>query len=114
MLAGPVAVWLLDWSGRNAHQWRRVSLRSGLVVALAISLTGGTAAGLDASYRFPGPFLYGSDARSITPELLAASEWFSSRFGTSNKIVTDRYTGLVFASFGLQAPASPSAWLPGL
>jgi hypothetical protein len=112
ILVGPAAVWLLDWAGRSAGRWSRVGLHSGLVAVLAIALVGGTAAGLGASYRFPGPFLYGSDARSITPELLAVSEWFSARFGTGNKIVTDRYTGLVFASFGLQVPASPSAGFP--
>lgn len=112
MLAGPAAVWLLDWAGRCSHHWKRVSLRSGLLAALAIALVGGTAAGVDVTYRFPGPFLFGSDARSVTPELLAASEWFSARFGTGNDIVTDRYTGLIFASFGLQNTASPSAGFP--
>jgi hypothetical protein len=112
MLVGPAAIWLLDWAGRRASQWRRTSLRSGIVVTLSIALIGGTAAGVDASYRLPGPFLYGSDARSITPELLATSEWFSARFGTGNNIVTDRYTGLVFGSFGLQNTDSPSAGFP--
>jgi hypothetical protein len=112
MLAGPAVVWLIDWAGRRARQWVRVSLYSGLIGSLAISMIGGTAAGLDASYRFPGPFLYGSDARSITPELLALSEWFSQRFGTGNNIVTDRYTGLVLGSFGLQNTASPSPGFP--
>ena len=112
MLVSPAAVWLLDWAGRSTRRWRRVSLRSGLLAALAIALIGGTAAGLDASYRFPGPFLYGSDARSVTPELLATSEWFSARFGTGNNIVTDRYTGLIFASFGAQNTAYPSAGFP--
>jgi hypothetical protein len=112
MLAGPAAVWLLDWAGRTTHRWTRVSLRSGLVAALAIALVGGTAAGLDSYYRFPGPFRYGSDARSVTPELLAASEWFSARFGTGNNIVTDRYTGLIFASFGAQNTAFVSSKFP--
>ena len=112
MVTGPAAVWLLDRIGRSRHRWRRISLRSGLVAALVIALVGGTAAGLDAAYRFPGPFLYGSDARSVTPELLGASEWFSARFGIGNKIVTDRYTGLVFASFGLQNDADPSPGFP--
>ena len=112
ILIGPAAVWLLDWAGRNTHRWRRISLRSGLMAVLAIALVGGTAAGIAIFYRFPGPFLYGSDARSVTPELLAASEWFSARFGIGNNIVTDRYTGLVFASFGLQNTASPSAGFP--
>jgi hypothetical protein len=112
ILVGPGAVSLLDWAGRRANRWLRVSMRSALMGTLAIALVGGTAAGLDASYRLPGPFLYGSDARSITPELLAASKWFSDRFGTGNNIVTDRYTGLVFGSFGLQKTASPSAGFP--
>jgi hypothetical protein len=111
MLAGPVAVWLLDWARRRTLAWR-VSFRSGLAAALVIALVGGTAAGINASYRFPGPFLYGSDARSVTPELLAASQWFSARFGTGNNIVTDRYSGLIFASFGLQNTAAPSAGFP--
>ena len=112
ILAAPGVVWLLDWVGRRAHQWVRCSLCAGLLAMLAAALVGGTAAGLDASSRFPGPFLYGSDARSITPELLAASKWFSARFGPGNNIVTDRYTGLVFGSLGLQNPAAPSAGFP--
>ena len=112
MLAAPAVVWLLDWAGQRARRWLRVSLRSGLLAALAIALVGGTAAGLNAAYRFPGPFLYGSDTRSVTPELLGTSEWFTARFGAGNHIVTDRFTGLVFGSFGLQNPAVPSAGFP--
>jgi len=112
LLMGPAAVWLLDWTKRRAREWSRVSLRSGFTVAFAVAMIGGTAAGLDAAYRFPGPFLYGSDARSVTPELLAASQWFTARFGTGNNIITDRYTGLVFASYGLQNTATSSAGFP--
>jgi hypothetical protein len=112
MLTGPAAVWLLDWAGRCTHQFTRISVRLGLVTVLAVALVGGTAAGVDAAYRFPGPFLYGSDARSVTPELLATSEWFSARFGTGNNVITDRYTGLIFASFGLQNTDSPSSGFP--
>jgi hypothetical protein len=112
MLLGPAAVWLLDWVGRRTRRWLRVSLRSMLLAALAIGLVGGTSAGLDASYRFPGPFLYGSDARSVTPELLGTSQWFSARFGTGNNVITDRYTGLIFASFGMQNIAIPNGSLP--
>lgn len=112
LLLGPAAVWLLDWAGRRRRPGLRVGLRSGLLAALAIGLVGGTAAGLDASYRFPGPFLYGSDARSITPELLSTSQWFSARFGGGHNVITDRYTGLIFASYGMQNTAIPSGRLP--
>ncbi len=67
LLAGPAAVWLADWAGSRTRRWLRTILHSGLLAALAVALVGGTAAGLNAAYRFPGPFLYGSDARSITP-----------------------------------------------
>jgi hypothetical protein len=116
ILVGPAVIWMIDWARRSMRKWRFVSLRSALLAALAIALVGGTAAGLDASYRFPGPFLYGSDARSVTPELLATSAWFSAPiprgFGTDNNVVTDRYTGLIFGSLGLQNTAFPSAGFP--
>jgi hypothetical protein len=112
IMVGPVSTWLVDWSGRNNFQWKRIGLRSGLAAILVVCLVGGTAAGLNASYRFPGPFLYGSDARSVTPELLATSKWFSARFGTNNNVITDRYTGIIFGSFGLQNTLYPSGKLP--
>jgi hypothetical protein len=112
VLAAPAVVWLADWAGRRSRRWLRTGVRMGLLAALAIALVGGTAAGLNAAYRFPGPFLYGSDTRSVTPELLGTSEWFTVRFGERNNIVTDRFTGLVFGSFGVQNPADPSAGFP--
>ena len=112
VLAGPAAVWLIDWTGRSTFRWQRVSERMILMVLLAVGLIGGTSAGLSASYRLPGPFLYGSDARSITPELLGASSWFSARFGTGNNVITDRGTGLIFGSFGGQDFAYPSLGFP--
>jgi hypothetical protein len=112
ILAGLAGVWLLDWAGRDARLWKRIGLRTGLAAILVVCLVGGTAAGLDAAYRFPGPFLYGSDARSVTPELLATSAWFSKRFGIDNNVITDRYTGLIFDSFGLENVEYPSGVLP--
>jgi hypothetical protein len=105
-------VWLLDWAGRRTQQWSRVGLRSGLAAALAAAMVGGTAAGLDASYRFPGPFLFGSESRSVTPELLATSGWFLKRFEGGNNIITDRYTALVLGSYGLQNPGAASRGFP--
>jgi uncharacterized membrane protein len=112
IFTAPVAIWLLDWAGQRVHVLSRATFRFGLAAVLVISLAGGTAAGLDPSYRFPGPFLYGSDSRSETAELGAMSQWFLQRFGPGNNIVTDRYTGLVIASFGLQNTATPSAGFP--
>jgi hypothetical protein len=103
---------LLDWTSRVVSRWKRIGLRTALAAALAIALIGGTAAGLDASYRFPGPFLFGSDARSVSPELLAMSNWFTGQFGTDNKVVADRYTALIIDSYGLQRTAVASKGFP--
>jgi hypothetical protein len=105
VVAGPAMARLLSWLRGLTFGWRRASVAAGLAAALAVGMMGGTAAGVDVSYRFPGPYLYGSDTRDITPELYAASAWFRDRFGTGNNLVIDRYSGVVFASFGLQDPA---------
>ena len=112
MLAGLSAAWLVDWASLRRRAVARWTALGVLTAMTATALVGGTAAGLDASYRFPGPYLYGSDARSDTPELNAMARWFLARFGPGHRMVTDRYTGLEMASFGLQDTAMPSAAFP--
>lgn len=103
---------LVDWASERRRAVARLAALGALTAMTAIALVGGTAAGLDASYRFPGPYLYGSDARSDTPELNAMARWFLARFGPGHRVVTDRYTGLGMASLGLQDTAMPSAAFP--
>jgi hypothetical protein len=103
---------LVDWASVRRRAAARRAALGALTAMTAIALVGGTAAGLDASYRFPGPYLYGSDARSDTPELNAMAQWFLARFGPGHRVVTDRYTGLAMASSGLQDTAMPSAAFP--
>jgi hypothetical protein len=81
-------------------------------VLLAISFVGNTTTGVDEQYRFPGPYVYGSDARSITTDLLAASAWFRSTQGPGHGVVADRFSGAVFASFGRQWTSTPSSGFP--
>jgi hypothetical protein len=112
MLTALAAAWLIDWASlrrRAAARWAALGM---LIVMTATALVGGTAAGLDASYRFPGPYLFGSDARSDTPELDAMAQWFLARFGQGHRLITDRFTGLLMASSGLQDTAVPSAAFP--
>jgi hypothetical protein len=105
VVAGPAMARLVSWLRGLEFRWLRVSVAAGCAATLAVGMMGGTAAGVDVSYRFPGPYLYGSDTRDVTPELYAASAWFRGRFGTANNLVIDRFSGVVFASFGLQDPA---------
>jgi hypothetical protein len=112
IFVGPAAVSLLGWAGNRRRLWSRVSVRAVLALGLVIIIVGGVAAGQDAVYRFPGPYLFGSDSRDETPELDAMSQWFLNRFGAGNNVVTDRYTGLIEASYGLQNTGFPSAGFP--
>ncbi len=77
-----------------------------------IILVGNVAAGLNEYYRFPGPYAFGSDTRSLTPELGAMSDWFLRQIGPQQKIVSDRYTSLSLAAFGRQRMAAPAAGFP--
>jgi hypothetical protein len=112
VLTALCGAWLVDWASLRRRAVARWTAMGVLTAMTATALIGGTAAGLDASYRFPGPYLYGSDARSDTPELNAMAQWFLARFGPGHRMVTDRYTGLEIASFGLQDTAMPSAAFP--
>ena len=83
-----------------------------IACAGAALLMGNVASGFNEFYRFPGPYAYGSDTRSQTPELRAAVAWFRSTQGTNQPIIVDRYNGLLFASRGLQWTATASKAFP--
>jgi hypothetical protein len=104
LVVAPLVVELLDrWAGLAGP---------GLAALFAVLLVGNTAAGMNPSYRFPGPAAYGSDTRSTTPEVRAAANWLRATQGRDLKIVADRYSGLVFGSFGDQFPVTGSVTFP--
>jgi len=86
----------------------RVTLALAAVVALIV---GNVAAGLNDAYRFPGPYQFGSEARSASPELDALAAKFGSLVH-GQKVVTDRFTSLVVTQYGDTFTASPSAAFP--
>ncbi|MFF5294068.1 hypothetical protein [Paractinoplanes globisporus] len=104
LVVAPLVVALLD-------RWARLA-GPALAALFAVMLVGNTAAGMNPSYRFPGPSAYGSDTRSITPEVLAAANWLRSTQGRGLRIVADRYSGLVFGSYGGQFPVTGSVTFP--
>jgi hypothetical protein len=80
---------------------RRLPLgRITVAAALLILLLGNTASGLSVEYRFPGPYVFGSDTRSLTTELVAAQEWFTETQGRDRRLVADRASGLAFGQLG--------------
>lgn len=88
---------------------RRSSISAGVAALASVVMIGNVAMHVNETYRFPGPYVYGSDTRTLTPELLGAAAWFRATQGDGRRVVTDRYTGLAFAAFGRDwiAPASP-------
>ncbi|MET7290188.1 hypothetical protein [Streptomyces sp. NPDC005573] len=88
----------------------RAGVAAGVAAALVgcDALMGNVAAGLDTDYRFPGPFVFGSDTRSVTAELVGTSHWFRDTIGRRERVVTDRYTGLILVRDADSLPAAPS------
>jgi hypothetical protein len=68
-------------------------------------------AGANDAYRFPGPYLFGSDTRSLTTELVSVSREFGEKFGPA-RVVSDRYTSLGLAAYGDAFTASGSQAFP--
>ncbi|WP_433296092.1 hypothetical protein ACQP2F_37535 [Actinoplanes sp. CA-030573] len=104
LAVAPVVVALLDRFARIAGP--------ALIALLAVMMVGNTAAGMNPSYRFPGPPVYGSDTRALTPEVRAAAAWLRATQGRDLRIVADRYSGLVFGSLGGQFPVTGSVTFP--
>ena len=109
LVVAPLVVALLD---RAARRPARLLTGAGLLAVCAVVLVGNTAAGMNPSYRFPGPPVFGSDTRSATPEVHAASDWLRATQGQGLRIVADRYSGLIFGSYGGQQPVTGSVTFP--
>ncbi len=90
----------------------RTLARVALVVLLMTLFVGNVSAFTNETYRFPGPYVYGSDVRSLTPELLGLTQWFTATQGPDRRVVADRFSGLALASFGRQWSAAPSTGFP--
>lgn len=104
IVVAPLVIALLD-----RFRWRAGVV---LLASFAVVLVGNTAAGMNPSYRFPGPATYGSDTRALTPEVAAAADWLLDTQGRDLRIVADRYSGLIFGSVGEQFPVTGSVTFP--
>jgi hypothetical protein len=111
LVVAPIVVAVLDRAHRAA---RRHTVLAGvaLLTVCTVVLVGNTAAGMNPSYRFPGPPVYGSDTRAASPEVLAAASWLRATQGRGLRIVADRYSGLIFGSYGEQTPVTGSVTFP--
>lgn len=96
------------WSGPRPARRRTAAV----ALALVVVLIGNTDASIDVEYRFPGPYVYGSDTRSLTAELVALARWFDRTVPGDPHVITDRYTGLALGGLGRAVLAQPSPGFP--
>ena len=112
LLAGFALDWLASSDFIGYRRYRRLGMVCTTVV-LALLLLGGIASSTSISYRFPGPYLQNSDARSFTPEIIDAAQWMLNQVGSNHRVLGDRTTERIFGSYGLQEPAmygGPRPW----
>jgi hypothetical protein len=111
VLTAPVIPPLL----RRVVRWHpagRSAIGGAVVALLCIVLVGNVAMSMNELYRFPGPYVYGSDTRSLNGELMQSVDWMKTTQGTGQNVVADRYSGLALAAFGLEWPAEVSWAFP--
>jgi hypothetical protein len=80
--------------------------------ALAVVFVGNVAVDAPPDTRFPGPYQFGSDTLSITPETLRFADWVEAHLGPGAHVVTDRFTAeALTANAGAVTPI-PAPGLP--
>lgn len=92
LLVAPTVPWTLQ----RAQGARRSAVAMVVASLLSIVLVGNVSMFVNAEYRFPGPYVYGSDTRSLDAELLGAVNWFRVTYGERRGVIADRDTGMAF------------------
>ena len=82
---------------------------SAVVALLAVIFIGGVNSRTGLEQGLPGPYQPSADPRSMTRDVLAASEWMRSTYGRDNQIMGDRTAFAVFGAYGGQTPVSGQA-----
>jgi Dolichyl-phosphate-mannose-protein mannosyltransferase len=77
----------------------------------AVVTMGSVAAGMSEEYRFPRPYQFGFDTRTITPEIRSLAGWLDTEYGPS-KVITDRFTAQTLAAFAKTDSSTPYDGFP--
>jgi hypothetical protein len=80
------------------RQWLKRTAATVGVALLAVLFVGNVAADAPPGSRFPGPYQFGSDTRSVTPETLSFAHWVQAHLGPRAHVVTDRFTALALTA----------------
>jgi hypothetical protein len=79
---------------------------------IAVVFVGNVAVDSPPDTRFPGPYQFGSDTLSVTPETLSFAHWVQAHLGPGAHVVTDRFTAEALTAHAdavtpLQGPGLP-------
>jgi hypothetical protein len=80
------------------RQWLKRTAAAAGAVVLVILLVGNVSAGEPIDYRFPGPYEFGSDTRSVTAETLSLARWIQVHLSPGAHVVTDRFTAVALTT----------------
>jgi hypothetical protein len=111
----PAALVILFELDKHRLQLKRAAATAGAAAgaaALAVLLVGNVAAGTPTDYRFPGPYQFGSDTLSVTPESISLARWVQEHLGPSARVVTDRFTAIALTARGDAVTPLQLATLP--
>jgi hypothetical protein len=93
----PAALVILFELDKRSQRLKRAATAAGAVV-LAVVFVGNVAVDSPPDTRFPGPYQFGSDTRSVTTETLNFAHWVQTHLGPGAHIVTDRFTALALTA----------------
>lgn len=79
-------------------RWLKRTAATAAVAVFAVLLVGNVAVGIAVDHRFPGPYEFGSDTRSVTPETLGFAHWVQAHLRSGAHVVTDRFTALALTA----------------
>jgi hypothetical protein len=107
----PAAIVILFELDKRRPWLRRAAATVGAAI-LAVVLVGNIAVDGPPDTRFPGPYQFGSDTRSVTPETLRFAYWVEAHLGPGAHVVTDRFTALALTAHADAFTPLPENSLP--
>jgi hypothetical protein len=93
----PAALVILFELDKRRPWVKRLAATVGATVLIVV-FVGNIAVDSPPDSRFPGPYQFGSDTRSVTPETLRFAHWVHAHLGPRAHVVTDRFTALALTA----------------
>jgi hypothetical protein len=97
---------------KKRELWLKRTAAAVGAAVLAIVFVGNVAVDAAPGARFPGPYVFGSDTRSVTSETLQLARWVRVHLGPNAHVVTDRFTAVALTAHADAFTPLPAHNLP--